>query len=624
MTNRRMSSNQSLVSIITPSYNNGEFIEECIKSVLVQNYLNVEHIIQDGGSQDNTLKILKKYSDPKYKGRVKWVSHKDNGPTDAYNKALLRSTGDLILFLGADDVLMKNACSWGVKMMARYKDAAVIYGDEYVIDKRSKILKKFLPQPFNFTKLLCLELVPPTEASFIRRSAFKKVGFYLDKSLKNCVDYELFIRIGSKFPVRHTKGFVTKYRWHPNSRTRSAHLITNFIKEKKKVMNRFFESNTTPENIKKRAYEGLYFWAAQMQIDSGDNNNALKYLAKALLVNPSEEKLAKYVKYWNQTVVNQNLKVSLKEKNHTLISIVTPSYNSGQFIEECIESILAQDYPNIEHIIQDGGSTDQTKLILRKFKQPQYKNRIKIFSEPDNGQSDALDRAIKKTRGEIILVLNADDALMPYAVSWGIEQMKNYPEYGVIYGDSYIIDENSQIIDIIKSKEFNFEQLLCVELVPPAQAAFIRRAALEKVGFRADSSLDTCPDYEMWVRITQKFPMKHVFGAVTKYRHHNNPQPDSGKKRTTERFVSAKREVMDRLFNNPKTPQSIKKLKRRAHAGLDLWACQTAYDLGEPKQAFIYLLRSLLLMPSRYKFWRIFKELKGFLKYRLSLIWKYI
>ena len=214
--------------------------------------------------------------------------------------------------------------------------------------------------------------------------------------------------------------------------------------------------------------------------------------------------------------------------------------------------------------------------------------------------------------------------LLPYAVSWGIEQMKNYPEYGVIYGDSYIIDENNQIIDINKSKEFDFERLLCVELVPPAQAAFIRRSALEEVGFWADATLDTCPDYEMWVRITQKFPMKHVFGVITKYRHHDEPQMDSGKKRTTQRFVDAKREVMDRLFNDPKTPQSIKKLKHRAYASLDLWASQTAYDLGQPKQAFFYLLRSFLLLPSQGKLLKIFKELKSFSRYRLSLLWKNI
>lgn len=307
-----------------------------------------------------------------------------------------------------------------------------------------------------------------------------------------------------------------------------------------------------------------------------------------------------------------------------LVSIVTPSYNSGRFIEDCIKSILVQDYPNIEHIVQDGGSTDETKRILKKYQKKQYKNRIRIFIEPDKGQSDALNRAIQKSKGDVILVLNADDMLMPYAVSWGVEQLKKNPNVGVIYGDTYIIDEDGEITDIYKAHDYDFERLLCVELVPPAQAAFIRRSALEKVGFWADETLDTCPDYEMWVRIAQKFPMRHVWGVVTKYRHYRSPQLDSKMPRLTKRFVAAKREVMDRLFESKSTPEEIKKLRRRAYASLNQWASQCAYGLGQPKQAFFYLVKSFLLMPTRDKLLKILEELKTFLIYRLSLVLKNI
>ncbi|MBI2596248.1 glycosyltransferase [Candidatus Daviesbacteria bacterium] len=308
-----------------------------------------------------------------------------------------------------------------------------------------------------------------------------------------------------------------------------------------------------------------------------------------------------------------------------LLSIVTPSFNSGKYLEECIKSILSQDYPRVEHIIQDGASTDGiTKKVLRKFKTSKYKHRIHIFSESDNGQSDGLNKAIQKAKGDILLVLNADDCLLPHAASWAIENFRKYPNIAVVYGDVYTIDERSAIIDIFKAHEFSFEKLLAVELVPPAQAAFIRRQALEKVGFNADVTLDTCPDFEMWVRIAQKFPMKHVVGIVTKYRHHDKPQHDSGQRRTTQRFVKAKREVMDRLFNDPKTPHYIKRLRRRAYASLYLWASYTAYDLGQTKQAVLYLVKSFILMPTLHKLWKIFKELRGFLRYRLTLLIKSI
>lgn len=305
-----------------------------------------------------------------------------------------------------------------------------------------------------------------------------------------------------------------------------------------------------------------------------------------------------------------------------LVSIVTPTFNSGKYLEACIKSILNQDYPKIEHIIQDGLSSDNTKKILKKYQTSKYRNRIRIYSEPDNGQSDGLDKAIKNAKGDILLVLNADDCLLPNAASWAVDNFKKNPDVAVIYGDVYIINEEGEIIDLLKSYEYSLAELVCVELVPPAQAAFIRSDALKKVGFGADASLDTCPDFEMWVRIAQKFPMKHVFGVITKYRHHDQPQHDSGRKRTTQRFVEAKREVMDRVFNDPKTPQSIRKLRRRAYASLDMWASFTAYDLGQSKQAFFYLLRSFIIAPSRYKFIKVLKEVRGFLRYRSSLLLK--
>lgn len=293
-------------------------------------------------------------------------------------------------------------------------------------------------------------------------------------------------------------------------------------------------------------------------------------------------------------------------KTRTLVSIVTPSYNSGRFIEDCIKSILAQDYSNIEHIIQDGDSTDQTKRILKRYQKPKHRDKIKIFIEKDSGQSDGLNRAIQKTNGEVILVLNADDMLMPHAVTWGIDQLRKYPKVGVIYGDAYIIDEDGEVTDIYKAHNYDFEKLLCVELVPPAQAAFIRRSALKKVGFWADATLDTCPDYEMWVRIALRFPMKHVWGVVTKYRHYQTPQLDSKMPRMTKRFIAAKREVMDRLFNSLVIPREIKKLRRRAYAGLDLWASQVAFNMKDPKIGVFYLLRSFARRPNINTLGRIY------------------
>jgi len=260
-----------------------------------------------------------------------------------------------------------------------------------------------------------------------------------------------------------------------------------------------------------------------------------------------------------------------------LVSIITPCYNDNRFISECIESVLNQDYPYIEHVVQDGGSTDGTLELIGSYAD-RFPNKIKYASGPDEGQADGLNKAIQRSKGDILLVLNADDCLLPHAALWAVRHLMENQDVAVVYGDVYIMDENSKIIEEFRTKPYDFEKLLCVELVPPAQAAFIRRSHFEKAGFYADKTLDTCPDYEMWVRIGLKFPMKYVPGFVTKYRRHNRPL-DSKSIRTVQRFIESKKLVMDRVFDAPRTSKHIKELRQRAYGGLNMWAAVTEFGL---------------------------------------------
>lgn len=277
---------------------------------------------------------------------------------------------------------------------------------------------------------------------------------------------------------------------------------------------------------------------------------------------------------------SKNNLMSPRGDSTPLVSIVTPSFNSGKFIEECIQSVLNQEYPYVEHVIQDGGSKDNTLKILKKYSAPKYKDRIKWVSKPDKGQSDGLDRAIKLASGDVILVLNADDALLPYASSWGVLNLQLNPEVAVVYGDEYIIDETGKIIHEFTGPRYDYEKLLCVEIVPAAQTAFIRRSYFEQVGLSADSSLETCPDYEMWVRIGARFPMKYSPGFVCKYRWHTGSEGQQPS--MIFKMVEAKKQVMDRVFNDKKTPRRIKKLRKRAYAGVEIWGAINNMQLRGP------------------------------------------
>jgi glycosyltransferase involved in cell wall biosynthesis len=188
-----------------------------------------------------------------------------------------------------------------------------------------------------------------------------------------------------------------------------------------------------------------------------------------------------------------------------LVSIVTPSYNQGQFIRETIESVLNQDYPQIEYIVIDGGSTDNTLEILKT-----YSDRIRWLSAPDLGQADAVNKGFKMARGDILGWLNSDDTYTPGAIGAVVECFTRYPELVMIYGDACYIDQNGKIIDKYVSERFGLKRLAesCFICQP---AAFIRSEVFERIG-ELDTNLHLCMDYDYWIRIGRHYP-----AAMIKY-----------------------------------------------------------------------------------------------------------
>ncbi|NJN59083.1 MAG: glycosyltransferase [Leptolyngbyaceae cyanobacterium SL_5_9] len=203
------------ISIITPSYNQGSFIEATIQSVLSQNYPNLEYIIIDGGSTDQTIEIIKKYQS----SLTCWVSESDRGQSHAINKGFDRATGEIMAWLCADDLYLPNALFTIADHFKAHPKDELIYGDGWKIDEQGNILFKFTSSPTTTLNELCKWCYVFTPGTFWRRSLWQKVGSSVDENLNYIMDWDLIIRMArERMPVK-VVGDITAVRVHAQSKT---------------------------------------------------------------------------------------------------------------------------------------------------------------------------------------------------------------------------------------------------------------------------------------------------------------------------------------------------------------------------------------------------------------------
>ena len=204
----------------------------------------------------------------------------------------------------------------------------------------------------------------------------------------------------------------------------------------------------------------------------------------------------------------------MSKTNLPKVTIVTPSYNQAEFLEETILSVLNQTYPNIEYIIVDGGSTDGSVEIIKK-----YEDRLAWWvSEPDNGQSDAINKGFSHATGEIYNWLNSDDILYAESVSVAVHFMQKYPEYELVYGDRVVIDNHGRIIDVFEPVGVS-RRMARFALRIPQETTFFTSRIWHKVG-GLNEALHFVMDSDLWYRFLEETPFFHIPVFMGAYRNH--------------------------------------------------------------------------------------------------------
>ena len=267
------------------------------------------------------------------------------------------------------------------------------------------------------------------------------------------------------------------------------------------------------------------------------------------------------------------------------ISVVTPSYNQGRFIEQTIQSVFSQDIPALEYMVVDGGSTDETVNILK-----QYEDRLCWVSEKDNGQADAVNKGIKATRGEIIGWLNSDDIYYPGALAAVLAFFEKHPEANVVYGNADHIDIDDGVIEPYYTEDWNYERLkeICFLCQP---AVFFRRRLTERAGL-LDDRLTYCMDYEYWLRLGAITPFARLRRTIAGSRMYED-------NKTLGSRVAVHREINDMLKKRlGKVPDRW--IYNFAHAVVD----RKGYKRRNPSEDFRYVLLLVGVSSASFVRWR--------------------
>jgi len=193
------------------------------------------------------------------------------------------------------------------------------------------------------------------------------------------------------------------------------------------------------------------------------------------------------------------------------VSIVTPCLNQARFLEATIQSVLSQSYPHIDYVVMDGGSTDGSLDILRR-----YEGRLRYLSAPDGGQADAVNRGFQLSNGEIFSFLNADDMYLPGSVETAVRKLTSHSDAAGIYGEAYLVDESDRRVGRYATRTPDLAGLggECVICQP---AVFIRSEVFRQVGL-LNPQLHFALDYDLWIRLarTQKLVRVNAYLAAAR------------------------------------------------------------------------------------------------------------
>lgn len=290
------------------------------------------------------------------------------------------------------------------------------------------------------------------------------------------------------------------------------------------------------------------------------------------------------------TIVESQTNKKNRPTTQPLVTIITPAYNRADYLRETIESILQQDYPNVEYIVLDDGSKDNTVELLEE-----YTGRLIWESHKNMGEIRTVNKAYGMAKGEYIAVINSDDPLLPGAISAVVDTFLNNPDVLVVYPDWQYIDKDGKAVMDVQTPDYDYLEMLTTHKCMPGPGTFVSRKALDLTGLR-DPQVKYISDFDLWLRMGLNGPFKRLPQVLATYRVHPTSLSSTEQ---GQRMSSEDIEMLVRLFSRKDLPKEVRARKSEAYSWGHYHACQVA---GSAKYtAAWHALMALLYYPAAFR-----------------------
>jgi len=283
----------------------------------------------------------------------------------------------------------------------------------------------------------------------------------------------------------------------------------------------------------------------------------------------------------------------LSAVNPPLVTVITPTFNRAAFLRETITSVLTQDYPNIEYIVLDDGSTDDTLAVVEE-----YRGRVTYISHANMGHARTVNIGLQMARGEYVGVVNSDDPILPGLVRRAVEAFQEAPHLLVVYPDWRMIDQASNTVKRVRTPDYDYPNMVRWQKCLIGPGAFMRKAALSlEPGW--DPTYRFVGDFGYWLRLGLHGPFARIPAVLATHRVH----PGAASGQEDQAWAAETMRLVDAYFARAHLPPEVRKLEREAR-------CNATYNAGRicmasaPQQARAYFRESLRYSLSSYLRWR--------------------